>query len=156
MYCFVLLRRLSYLSLLFFGTLHSDRCIFPFSCALCLLFMGFSKQEYWLAIPFSNGPYFVRTVHHASSILGGSQALNGMAHSFSELQKTVIHVIILVSFLWLQSFPMLASSCSKSFKPLQYCKVISLQLIKINEEKKSFKLGFTITWTSTSRCKSWI
>ena len=36
-------------------------------------------------------------------------------------------------------------------KPLQYCKVISLQLIKINEKKifcsKSFKLVFSSTWT---------
>ena len=29
-------------------------------------------------------------------------------------------------------------------KPLQYCKVISLQLIKINEKKKNFKLLFVL------------
>ena len=32
-------------------------------------------------------------------------------------------------------------------KPLQYCKVISLQLIKINEKKKNEIMPFEATWT---------
>ena len=38
----------------------------------------------WVAIPFSNGPYFVRTLHHNPSVW---VALQGMAHSFTELDK---------------------------------------------------------------------
>ena len=49
----------------------------------------------WFAIPF---PSFVRTLHHDLSVLGGP-ALHGMAHSFTELDKAVVHVISLVSFL---------------------------------------------------------
>ena len=52
----------------------------------------------WFAIPFSSGPYFVRTLHHDPSIC---VALHSMAHSFTELDKAVIHVTNLVSFLWL-------------------------------------------------------
>ena len=50
----------------------------------------------WFAIPFSSGPGFARTHHHVPSVL---VALQGMAHSFFELDKAVIHVIRLVSFL---------------------------------------------------------
>ena len=38
----------------------------------------------WVAIPFSSGPRFVRTLHHDPLVLGG---LQGMAHSFTELDK---------------------------------------------------------------------
>ena len=43
------------------------------SFCLFILFMGFSRQQYWRegAIPFSSGPHFVRTLHHNPSILGG-------------------------------------------------------------------------------------
>ena len=47
----------------------------------------------WFAIPFSIRPHFVNVFHHDPSILA-----HGMAHSFIELDKTVIHVISLVSF----------------------------------------------------------
>ena len=50
----------------------------------------------WFAILFSSGPHFVRTLQHDPSVLGGP---TGMAHSFIELLKAVIHVIILASFL---------------------------------------------------------
>ena len=52
----------------------------------------------WFAIPFSSGPCFVRTLHHEPSILGGP---TWHGSSFIELDKTVVHVIRLVSFLWL-------------------------------------------------------
>ena len=49
------------------------------------------------AIPFSSGPHSVRTLHHDPSVL---VAIYGMAHSFIELDKAVVHLIRLVSFLW--------------------------------------------------------
>ena len=52
----------------------------------------------WFAIPFSSGPCFVRTLHHDPST---RLALHSMAHNFIELDKAVVHVISLVSFLWL-------------------------------------------------------
>ena len=50
----------------------------------------------WFAVPSSSGSRFVQTLHHDSSVLG---CLHGMAHSFIELDKAVIHVIKLISFL---------------------------------------------------------
>ena len=50
----------------------------------------------WFAFLFSNGPCSVRTLHHDPAVL---VAPPGMAHSFSELDKAVVHVISLVSFL---------------------------------------------------------
>ena len=50
----------------------------------------------WFAILFSSGPHFVRTLHHDLSVLGG---LHSMTHSFTELDKDVVYVIKLVSFL---------------------------------------------------------
>ena len=50
----------------------------------------------WFAIPFSSRPCFVKTLHHYPSVLG---ALNAMAHIFIELNKAVVQVISLVSFL---------------------------------------------------------
>ena len=62
--------------------------------------MGFSKQEYW------SGSLFLSPVDHVLSELSTMThlswvALQGMAHSFIELDKAVIHVIRLVNFLWL-------------------------------------------------------
>ena len=51
-----------------------------------------------ITIPFSSGPRFDRTLHHDPSILGGPTQ---HAHSFTELYKAVVHVIRLISFLWL-------------------------------------------------------
>ena len=50
----------------------------------------------WFAIPFSSGPRFVRTLHHDLSVL---DAPTQHGHSFTELDKAVVHVIRLVSFL---------------------------------------------------------
>ena len=66
---------------------------------LFILFMGFSRQEYWIGLPFP------ATVDHILSELSTMTslswvALHGMAHSFIELDKAVVHVIRLVSFLW--------------------------------------------------------
>ena len=67
---------------------------------LFILFMGFSKQEYWSGLPFSSPVDHIlseiTTMTHLSWVV-----LHGMAHSFIELDKAVVHVIRLVSFLWL-------------------------------------------------------
>ena len=67
---------------------------------LYILFMGFSRQEYWSGLPFPS------PVDHVLSELSTMTrpswvALHGMAHSFIELDKAVVHVISLISFLWL-------------------------------------------------------
>ena len=70
----------------------------------CHIFLSFhtvhgilqARMLKWFAIPFSNGPCFVGTVHHDSSVL------TSMAHIFIDLDKAVTHVITLVSFLWLR------------------------------------------------------
>ena len=69
--------------------------VFAFSCC------PWGSQGKWSGLPFPS------PVDHVLSELSGmthlsSVALQGMAHSFIELHKAVIHVIILVSFwsLW--------------------------------------------------------
>ena len=53
----------------------------------------------WFDVPFSSGPCFVRTLCHDPSTLGGPTWCG--LHSFIELDKAVVHVISLVSSLWL-------------------------------------------------------
>ena len=55
----------------------------------------------WFAIPFSSGPHFVHWQRQVISTMTCMSwvALQGMAHSFIELDKAVVHVIRLVSFL---------------------------------------------------------
>ena len=69
------------------------------SFCLFILFMGFSRQ-YWSGLPFPSPVDLIlselSTMTHPSWV-----ALHGMAHSFIELDKAVVHVIRLVSFLWL-------------------------------------------------------
>ena len=65
-----------------------------------ILFMGFSRQKYWSGLPFPS------PVDHKLSELSTMThpswaALHGMAHSFIQPDKAVVHVIRLVSFLWL-------------------------------------------------------
>ena len=66
---------------------------------LFLLFMGFSRQECW------SGLLFPSPVDHVLSGLStmtcpSCMALYSMAYSFIELEKAVVHVISLISFLW--------------------------------------------------------
>ena len=70
------------------------------SFCLFILFMGFSRQEYWSGLPFPS--LVCHVLSKLSTMTCLSQvALQGMAHSFIELFKAVIRVISLVSFLWL-------------------------------------------------------
>ena len=70
------------------------------SFCLFILFMGFSSQEYWSGLPFPSpvGHVFPElfNVTRLSWV-----ALHSIAHSFTELDKAVVHVIKLVSFLGL-------------------------------------------------------
>ena len=67
----------------------------PGSSSLCVIFLSFhtvhgvlkARVLKWFPIPFSSGPHFARTLHHYLSIFGG------MAHSFTELYKVVVHGI---------------------------------------------------------------
>ena len=61
---------------------------------------GFSRQKYWSDLPLPS------PVGHIVSDLSNMThpscvALQGMAHSLTELDKSVVHVISLISFLWL-------------------------------------------------------
>ena len=79
---------------------------------LFILFMGFSRQEYWSGLPF---PSPVDHVLSELSIMTRLSwvALHSMAHGFLELDKAVVHVITLTSFLWLW-FVCLPSDASRN------------------------------------------
>ena len=63
------------------------------------MFMEFARQKHWSGLPFPSPVDHVlselSTMTHPSWV-----ALHGMAHSFIELDKAVVYVIRLVSFLW--------------------------------------------------------
>ena len=69
------------------------------SFCLFILFMGFSRQEYWSGLPFPS------PVDHILSDLSTMTHLSWWPHtawlSFTELGKAVVPVIRLASFLWL-------------------------------------------------------
>ena len=67
--------------------------VFPFHTVHGVLKARMLK---WFAIPFSSGPHLseLSTMNFSSWV-----ALHGMAHSFIELDKAVVHVIRLFSFL---------------------------------------------------------
>ena len=70
------------------------------SFCLFMLFMGFSRQEYWSGLPFPSPVNHV--LSELSTMIRPSWvALHGMAHRFIELDKAVVHVISLISLLWL-------------------------------------------------------
>ena len=75
----------------------SSFCILSF--CLFILFMGFSRQEYWSGLPLSCPVEYVlselSTMTHPSWV-----ALHHMAHNFIELDKAVVHMISLVTFVW--------------------------------------------------------
>ena len=68
------------------------------SFCLLIMFMGFSRQEYWSGLPFPS------PVDHVLSDLSTMTVRLGWPHvawlSFIELDKTVVHVISLAGFLW--------------------------------------------------------
>ena len=76
------------------------------SFCLFILFMGLSTQEYWTGLLFPSPEDHIlsefSTMTHPSWV-----ALHGMSCHFIELNKAVVHVIHLVSFLWLWSLPLM-------------------------------------------------
>ena len=65
------------------------------SFCLFILFMGFSRQEYWSSLPFPSP--VVHVLSEFSTMTRSScVALHRMAHHFIELDKLVVHVIRLV------------------------------------------------------------
>ena len=62
--------------------------------------MEFSKQENWSGLPFPSPADHVLSELSAMTCPSWV-ALQSMAHSFIELEKAVVHVISVVSFLWL-------------------------------------------------------
>ena len=70
------------------------------SFCLFIPFMGISRQEYWSDLPFSSPVDHI--LSELSTMIRPSWvALHGMAHSFTELGRVVVHVIRLFSFLCL-------------------------------------------------------
>ena len=67
--------------------------------SFCLSYCSWGSQVRilkWFAIAFSSEPHFVQTLHHDPSVLGGPTQHG----CFIELDKIVVHVIRMVSFLW--------------------------------------------------------
>ena len=78
-----------------------------------ILSMWFSRQKYWSGLPFPSPMDHILS-EISTMTLPSSVALHIMAHNFIELDKAVVHVIRLVSFLWLwfQSVCPLMPSCN--------------------------------------------
>ena len=70
------------------------------SFCLFILFMGFSGQESWISLPFPS-PVDRILSEFFTMTCPSRVALHCMTNSFIELDKVVVHVIRLVSFLWL-------------------------------------------------------
>ena len=88
------------------------------SLCLFLLFMGFSRQEYWNGLPFPSPVDRVlselSTITHLSWV-----ALHSMAHSFIELDKAVVCVISLISSISIQfNSSSVARSCPTLCDPV--------------------------------------
>ena len=69
-------------------------------CLSYCSWVGFSRQEYWSGLPFPCSVDHILSELSTMTYLSWV-ALHGMAHSFIELDKAVVHMIRLVSFLWL-------------------------------------------------------
>ena len=65
-----------------------------------ILFMGFSRPEYRSGLPFPSPLDHILSELSTMTRLS-CVTLQGMAHSLTELDKAVVRVIRLVSFLWL-------------------------------------------------------
>ena len=67
------------------------------SCYIFIQFMGFSRQECWSGLPFPS-PVNDILSELSTMICLSWLVLHSIAHSFTELEKAVIHVVSLVSF----------------------------------------------------------
>ena len=78
------------------------------SFCLFISFMVFSRQEFWSGLSFPSPQDHVLSVLSTMICLSWV-ALQGIGHSFIELDKAVVHVVSLISLLWL-SFSFCLSS----------------------------------------------
>ena len=62
-----------------------------------MLFMGFSRQEYLSCLPVPSPMDYI--LSELSTMGLSCLTLHSITHSFTELDKAVVHVISLVSFL---------------------------------------------------------
>ena len=69
------------------------------SFCIFILFVGFSRQEYWSGLPFPSPVDHI--LSELSTMICSSWVALHNSHSFIELKKAVVHVIRLVSILWL-------------------------------------------------------
>ena len=67
---------------------------------LFIWFMGFSREEYWSGLPFPSPVDHVLS-EFSTMTRPSWVALYDMAHNFIEWDKSVVHAINLVNFLWL-------------------------------------------------------
>ena len=74
------------------------------SFSLFILFMGFSRQEYWSGLPFPSPVDHVWSEVSSMTCLSWV-SLHSMTHCFTELDKAVVHVISLSS--WNLGVPLL-------------------------------------------------
>ena len=109
------------------------------SFCLFILFMGFSRQEYWSGLPFPS-PVDLVLSDLSTMTCSSWVALHSMAHSFIELEKAVVHVISLVSFLWLWFSVCLPSDGSFSCGIWAVCAawVLCLRIISLHFLSVSF------------------
>ena len=124
---------------------------------LFILFMGFSRQEYWSDLPFPSPVDYVLSARSTMTHLSWV-ALHCMAHSFIELNKAVVHVIRLVSFVIMVSTSALLTmpkpltvwitrNCGKFFKRWEYqttwsasweiCMQVRKQQLELGMEQKT-------------------
>ena len=73
---------------------------FFFFFCLFILFMGFSRKKYRSGLPFHSPVDHILSELSTMTYLSWV-ALHGIAQSFIELDKAVVHEISLISFLWL-------------------------------------------------------
>ena len=98
----------------------------------------------WFAIPFFSGPCFVRTLHHELSVLGGPTL---MAHGW--VRKAVVHVISLISFLWLWiSFCLPSDGITDSLD-------VNLSKLKIVKDRGAWRATVHVVAKSWTRLSHW-
>ena len=82
-----------------FGTYRPGSSSFSvLSFCLVILFMGFSRKQYWSGLPFPCPMDHILSELSTMTCLSWV-ALHGMAHSFIDLNKAMTHVISLISSL---------------------------------------------------------
>ena len=70
------------------------------SFCLFILFMGISRQEYWRGLPFPSPVDHILS-EHSTMTCPSWVVLRGTNDNFIALDKAVVYVISLISFLWL-------------------------------------------------------